>query len=163
MNLSNLFRKNPDISPSKLVIKITERSADINGHIIDIPCSLKALSDILGKPRMFAGQAGNANAVWDDLGFYCYVNKNTEVYCLAVKVNAEEFPAGYEPKSFFAGQLIICGEQWEQALSLGEDIEIGRERRIGKLTLFGAYTDFENGDRNGCNDAYTGIEIQYHK
>ncbi len=163
MGFFDIFRKKLKIAPNELIINVTERSADINGHVLDMPCSLKSLSDILGRPRMFAGQAGNINAVWDGLGVYCYVNKNTEVYCLAVKAHPEEMPAGFEPKSFFAGQLIICGEQWEQALGLGEDIEIGKERRIGKLSLFGAYTDFENGDHIGCNGAYTGIEIQYHR
>ena len=163
MGFFDIFRKKPKIAPNELVINVTERSADINGHFLDMPCALKALTDILGKPRMFAGQGGNVNAVWDDLGVYCYVNQNMEVYCLAAKAHPEEIPAGFEPKCFFAGYLNICGEQWEQSLSLGDDLEIGRERSVGKLSLFGAYTDFENGDRNSCGGAYTGIEIQFHR
>ena len=163
MGFFDLFRAGSKIAPEKLVINVMADAADINGSYLKMPCDLKAMSDILGKPRMFAGQAGNVNATWDKLGVYCYVNQNMEVYCLAVKAHPDEIPAGFDPKCMYRGRLVICGEEWEQALYVGDDLDIGRERQLGSLSLFGAYTDFENGDSNGCNGAYNGIEIQFHR
>ena len=162
MGFFDIFRKKNKIAPEELIISVMERSVDINGHFLEMPCDIKALSGILGKPRMFAGKAGNLNATWDELGFYCYIN-NGNVYCLAVKAFPDEIPAGFDPKRMFRGQLTICGEPWAQALSAGSDMEIGRERQMGLLSLFGAYRDFENGDKGGYLGAYNGIEIQYHR
>lgn len=163
MGFFDIFRKKPRIAPDELVINVMEHSLDINGHYIEMPCNIKTLYDVLGYPRRFDGQTGNVNLTWDKLGVYCYVNQRMEVYCLAVKAHPDEIPAGFDPKRFFVGQLNICGEQWELALSLGDDLEIGRERSVGSLSLFGAYTDFENGDKNGHHGAYNGIEIQFHR
>lgn len=162
MGFFDIFRKKPKIAADELVINVMERSVDINGRHLDMPCGLKALTDMLGKPRMFAGKAGNLNAVWDKLGVYCYLSGG-DVYCLGIKAHPEEIPAGFEPNRLFVGKLIVCGEEWEQALSEGTDLEIGRERQMNSISLFGSYTDFENRDSNGCNGAYTGIEIQYHR
>ena len=162
MGFFDLFRKNR-IAPSELRIALGENTADINGKCVRMPCSLKVLVGILGKPRFFAGRAGNMNYTWDKLGVYCYVNSRSEVYCLAVKAHPDEIPAGFDPKCMFQGQLSICSRQCEELVQEGNDIEIGRERMLNGLSLFSTYVDMDNGDNGGCHGAYNGIEVQYHR
>ncbi len=158
----NLFgAAKPKYAPEELDINITDNAISINGNTVDCPCHLDALKKFFGKPRKFVGKKhGNINFVWDELGVYCYTKGNNVVYCFAIKVNLGEIVTDFDPKRMFKGKLSINGAPWEEVMYGGEDMEVARQRDVGGLSLFSEYTDFENGDKNGWNGAYSGVEIQ---
>lgn len=159
---ANLFGgKKPKINARELVLDITEGKLLVNGRAVDIPCHLSVLTKIFGKPRKFIGKnRENINFTWDNLGIYCYTKGNSVVYCFAVKVNRGDITTDFEPKNTFTGTLLIGGEPWEEFMSGGEDFEVARQREFCGYSLFSEYTDMENGDKNGCHGAYSGVEIQ---
>lgn len=154
------FLKKQKLSSADINIDITNHIATINGSSIPVPCQLDELTKIFGKARRFEGGAGNLNYVWDELGIYCYVTAGLKVYCIAIKKHKSAQPMPFEASGTYKGVLTICGENWEEVMSKGNDLEIARERSIDGLSLFAEYTDFEYGDRNGCSNAYAGIEIK---
>lgn len=158
----NLFGAGkPKYAPDELDINITDNAIRINGNTVDCPCHLDALKKFFGKPRKFVGKKhGNINFVWDELGVYCYTKGNNVVYCFAIKVNPSEIVTDFDPKSMFRGRLCINGAPWEEVMYGGQDMEVARQRDVGGLSLFSEYVDFENGDKNGWNGAYSGVEIQ---
>lgn len=154
------FFKKQKLNSADINIDITNHIATINGKSIPVPCNLNELTDIFGKARRFEGNANNINYVWDSLGIYCYVTPQNKVYCVAVMKNPSMDPAAFEPAEMFEGVLTIGGENWEDVMSKGNDLEIARERSIDGLSLFSTYVDFDYGDKNGSHNAYTGIEIK---
>ena len=158
----NLFGgSKPKYAPEELDINITDKAIYINGNIVDCPCHLDTLKKFFGKPRKFVGKKhGNVNFVWDELGVYCYTKGNNVVYCFAIKVNRGDIVTDFDPKSMFRGRLCINGAPWEEVMYGGEDMEVARQRDVGGLSLFSEYADFENGDKNGWNGAYAGVEVQ---
>lgn len=157
----NLFGgQKSKFAPDELDINITDNAININGNIIDVPCHLDSLKKFFGKPRKFVGKSGNINFTWDGLGVYCYTKGNNVVYCFAIKVNPSEIATDFDPKNMFCGKLNISGAPWEEVMYGGDDMEVARQRDIGGLSLFAEYTDFDNGDKNGCHGAYSGVEIQ---
>lgn len=159
---ANLFgRKNPKINAQELVLEITEGKLIVNGKAVDIPCHLSVLTNIFGKPRKFVGKKhGNVNFTWDNLGIYCYTKGNSVVYCFGVKVNCGGISTDLDPKTTFKGTLTIGGEPWEEFMAGGEDMEVARQRKYCGYSLFSEYADMDNGDKNGCHGAYSGVEIQ---
>lgn len=160
--LRNLFGGNkPKISSESLVLDVSENKLTVNGKSVDIPCHLSVLTALFGKPRKFVGKSSHVNYTWDDLGLYCYTMGNNVVYCIAVQANPGGYMTKYYPKSPFKGTLTICGEQWEEFMYSGEDMdEIFRRRVFNGLSLVSEYVDCENLDKNGCHGAYSGVEIQ---
>ena len=159
---ANLFgRKKPKINAQELVLEITEGKLIVNGKAVDIPCHLSVLTNIFGKPRKFVGKKhGNVNFTWDNLGIYCYTKGNSVVYCFGVKVNCGGISTDLDPKTTFKGTLTIGGEPWEEFMAGGEDMEVARQRDFCGYSLFSEYADMDNGDKNGCHGAYSGVEIQ---
>lgn len=159
---ANLFgRKKPKINAQELVLEITEGKLIVNGKAVDIPCHLSVLTNIFGKPRKFVGKKhGNVNFTWDNLGIYCYTKGNSVVYCFGVKVNCGGISTDLDPKTTFKGTLTIGGEPWEEFMAGGEDMEVARQRKYCGYSLFSEYADMDNGDKNGCHGAYSGVEIQ---
>ncbi len=160
MGFFDWFRK-PKIDPAKLVIKAEEHSIEINGTAIPMICQLSNITDILGKGRIHRGAAGNLNMVWDKLGVYCYFTPQQRVYCIAVKRFMDTIPTELDPKKLFQGELYIGGTHWEEFMQAGEDIEIGRERNLGGVSLFATYCDLDRCDYKGFRNAYNGVEINY--
>ncbi len=160
MGFFDLFRK-PKIDPTKLVIRAETDSIEINGTRLPMICQLSNITDILGKGRIHRGAAGNINMVWDKLGVYCYFTPQQRVYCIAIKRFVDTVPTALDPKKLFLGELYIGGVQWEEFMQQGEDIEIGRERNLGKVSLFATYCDLDRGDAMGFRNAYNGVEINY--
>lgn len=158
----NLFGgKKPKINAGELVFDVTGEKLIINGKAVDIPCHLSVLTGVFGKPRKFVGKKhGNVNFTWDNLGIYCYTKGNNVVYCIAAKVKRGDIQTSYDPKTLFAGKLTVGGEPWEEFMASGEDMEVGRRRQYLGLSLFSEYADMENGDKNGCHGAYSGVEFQ---
>lgn len=159
----NLFGgSKPKIAPEDLVIDVTDNKITINGNFVDIPCHLSVLVDILGRPRKTVGRkAGNVNFTWDALGICCYTKGNGVVYCIGVKVNVGGIDTDTEPRSTFKGRLTIFGEQWEEFMYAGEDMdEIFRQRVTDGLSIVSEYRDFEILDKNGPHGAYSGVEIE---
>lgn len=153
--------KKPKINAEELVLDITEDKLFVNGKAVDIPCHLSVLTNIFGKTRKFVGKyRENINFIWDNLGVYCYTKGNSVVYCFSVKVNRGDIKIDFDPKTLFAGTLSIGGEPWEEFMSGGEDMEVARQRDFCGYSLFSEYTDMDNGDKNGCHGAYSGVEIQ---
>ncbi len=157
----NLSDGKPKIKPEDLIIDITDTKLTINGKSVDIPCHLSVLEDMLGKPRKFVGKNSHINFTWDGLGLYCYTLGNNVVYCIAVKVNKSDFTTKYDPKDAFKGRLTIFGEQWEEFMYAGEDMDgIFRQRVTNGLSIVSEYRDFEVLDKNDPHGAYSGIEIE---
>ncbi len=154
-------RKKCKFSPEALDISITEDTLIINGSRLEIPCHLDMLKSQFGKPRKFDNRQANVIFTWDEIGIYCYTKGNNVVFCLGIKTKPNtEVPFEYDPKSMFKGRLCINGESWERFISAGEDEEVGRCKRTDNLTFFADYADIEKGDADGCENAYSGIEIQ---
>ena len=161
MGLFDFFGKKPKIAPEDLRIDISENKMIINGKSVDIPCHLSVLTEIFGKPRKFVGKhRENINFIWDAFGINCYTKGNRVVYCIGVKANFGDIKCKTDPKSTFKGVLTIAGEDWEETMLAGEDLEVGRRRVYHGYSLFAEYADMENGDKNGCRGAYSGIEVQ---
>ncbi len=161
----NLFGKKYvcQFAPEQIDINITGSMIIVNGNKIEIPCHLDSLKVLFGKARKDVAKSGeNVKYAWDNLGVYCYARKNNVVHCFAIKTKHNpEMELSSEPKSLFKGKLSIKGEPWEQVMFEGEDMEdFGKERTIDNLSLFAEYADFENADSNGCEGAYTGVEIE---
>ncbi len=154
------FLKKQKLNSADINIDITNHIATINGNSIPVPCQLDELTKIFGKARRFEGGAGNLNYVWDELGIYCYVTAGLKVYCIAIKKFQSAQPMPFEASGTYKGVLTIGGENWEEVMSKGNDIEIAKEHSVDGLSLFAEYVDFEYGDRNGSSNAYTGIEIK---
>lgn len=159
MGLFDFFKKQK-LSSADISIDITNHIATINGNSIPVPCQLEELTKIFGRARRFEGGAGNINYVWDELGIYCYVTAGLKVYCIAIKKHKSAQPMPFEASGMYRGVLTIGGENWEDVMSKGNDLEIARERSVDGLSLFAEYVDFEYGDKNGSSNAYTGIEIK---
>ncbi len=151
----------PKIKPEDLVIDITDSKITVNGKSVDIPCHLSLLEDMLGKPRKFVGKNSHINFTWDNLGMYCYTLGNNVVYCIAVKVNIGNFATKFYPKSTFKGSLTIFGEQWEEFMYEGENVEdFFRRRVLNGISVVSEYIDIEVLDKNGPHGAYEGVEIE---
>ena len=157
----NLFGgSKPKIASEELDINVTETVICINGNNVDIPCHLDALIKYFGKPKRSPSKSGNVIFTWDALGLYCYTKGNNVVHCFAVKVNNGDMSTPFEPKTLFKGKLSICGENWEEVMYKGEDMEgFFRQRVFEGLYLVAEYVDFETADQNGCAGAYSGVEI----
>lgn len=151
----------PKISPEELVIDITDSKLTINGKSVDVPCHLSVLRDILGKPRKFVGKNSHINFTWDALGLCCYTLGNNVVYCISIEVNKGGFSTKYDPKRTFKGSLTIFGEQWEEFMYEGENVEdYFRKRVLNGISVVSEYKDFEVLDKNGPHGAYSGVEIE---
>lgn len=160
----NLFggNKHPEPDPASLFVNITDKQIMVNCTPIDIPCHLDVLKKMLGKPRVTVGKnRENVNFTWDNLGIYCYTKGNNVVYCIGVKVNPGGFKTNTDPRNTFKGSLTICGEQWEEVMYDGEDMDgLFRQRDYLGLSLTSEYADMDAGDKNGSHGAYSGVEIQ---
>ena len=165
MGLGDFFRSlfggsKPKITSEELNINLTEDGLTINGREINVPCHLDVLTGIFGKP-VKTGKKAHGNYKWDALGLRCYTDSNSKVVtCIGIKTQAGEADTQHDPTGMFKGVLTIEGQQWEEFMNQGVDEEgFARQRDFGPYSLFSEYSDFENGDQNGCHGAYVGVEI----
>ena len=158
----NLFGgAKPTIDTSTLTIDVAKNVMSVNGTAVEIPCHIDGMSKLFGKPRKFVGaNGGNVNYTWDDIGIYCYTRGNGVVHCIGVKVNKGDMELKYDPKTLFKGTLTINGMPWEQVMFEGENMDgFFRKREFDGLSLVSEFVDFEKADSEGCNGAYSGVEI----
>lgn len=158
----NLFGgAKPTIDTSGFTIDVAKNVMSVNGKAVEIPCHIDMLCKTFGKARKFVGENGaNVNYTWDDLGLYCYTRGNGIVHCIGIKVNKGDMELKYDPRTLYKGTLTINGMPWEQTMFEGEDMDgFFRKREFDGLSLVSEYVDFDKGDSEGCNGAYSGIEI----
>ena len=179
---SKLFgkKKSAVLGNSKTItIDIREDGVMINGKKMDIPIHIRALSDILGKPRKTAFKTSKEdkevyakmhpgeilvqriNYTWDELGLMCYTNNGSVVNCFGIEFNPPEgYNAASHPKSMFGGTVLINGKPWLGEVMAGKDLEVFRKIIVGNYSLVAEYTDFEQDDSTRDESGFTGIEIQ---
>ncbi len=159
---ANLFGgQKSRFSPEELDIDIADDSVTINSNRVNIPCHLSVLTKLFGKPRAVNGKEGKRNYAWDNLGLYCYTNGNNVVYCIAVLSRVGDISLKYQPKSTYAGKLTILGKPWEETMSKAPDEEgFFRMLELENLSVISEYADFEKGDSEGFEGAYSNAEIQ---
>lgn len=157
----NLFRKKRQaVDPSDYVIDISDTRWTINGRSFEVPCHIGVFEAAFGKPRVTKNK--NYVYTWDDLGIYCYAQgwRKTVVHCFAVEVQRGDMPQKFHPKSKYRGTLTIGGRPWEQAMHEGENVEdFYRQVVTDGLSIVSEFSSLELLDNNGCEGAYTGVEI----
>ena len=179
---SRLFgkKKSAVLSNSKAItIDIREDGLEINGRKLDVPTHIKALSDILGKPRKVPCKTSaedkevyaklhpgeilvqRINYTWDELGLMCYTNNGSVVNCFGIEFNPPEgYNSASTPKKMFGGTVFISGKPWLGVMMAGKDLEVFRKIVLGNYSVVAEYTDFEQDDSTRDESSFTGIEIQ---
>lgn len=177
-----LFGKKSDtrsVSSKGITIDIREDGLVINGKKLDVPTHIKALSDILGKPRKIPCKTSEedrevyaklhpgeilvqrVNYAWDELGMMCYTNNGSVVNCFGIEFNPpESYNSASTPKKMFGGTVLINGRPWLGVMMAGKDLEVFRKIVLGNYSVVAEYTDFEQDDSTRDESSFTGIEIQ---
>ena len=166
------------VSSKGITIDIREEGLVINGRKMDIPIHIKALSDVLGKPRKTAFKTSEEdkevyakmhpgeilvqriNYTWDELGLMCYTNNGSVANCFGICMNPTEYKVESHPKSLFGGTVFINGKPWLGVMMAGKDLEVFRKIVLGNYSVVAEYTDFEQDDSTRDGSSFTGIEIQ---
>lgn len=171
-------RKKTGGSSESFTIDIREDGFVINGHRLDVPIHIDALSELLGSPRRTAFKTSDedkeiyekmhpgetlvqrVNYTWDDLGLMCYTNNRTVANCFGIKLNKSGYKIASNPKCMFGGTVLINGRPWLPVILAGEDKEVMREVTIGGYLITAEYTDFDQDDSTRNEKSFTGLEIQ---
>ena len=180
MGLFDAFKKQPVIAPENLNINITDNGMQLNGALVQLPCTVDSLTAILGKPREVVYQtpksqidpmmlaqfpelaAKRINYTWDALGVYCYTRSDSMVNCIGVQ-HKVRLKVNHTPESLFCGTLTVNGTSWHEAARNGEDMEAYRRIILGEYSAVFGYADFSNPEGIGNADDYTGTEFQLKK
>lgn len=170
--------KKANNSSKGFTIDIRENGFVINGHQLDVPIHIDALSELFGKPRkttfrtsdkdkeiyekMHPGETlvQRVNYTWDDLGLMCYTNNRTVVNCFGICINNSNYIIASNPKCLFGGTVLINGKPWLPTVLAGKDEDVMREVTLGGYLITAEYTDFDQDDSTRDEKSFTGLEIQ---
>ncbi len=146
--------------PEELDINVTDNAIIVNGNSIEFPCMLDDIAKLFGKPSRTSDPKTNVIYTWDKLGIICYAKAGSKVvFCISLLTRPEDGPDTY-PRSPYIGRLLINGENWEKVMYGGEDEEgFARSLEFDNFDLIAEYSDIDECDEDGCEDAYTGLEI----
>lgn len=182
---NNIFNKNKETPTTEIsersktmTISIRDNGFIIDGKKLEIPMHIDAFSEVLGKPRAvkhktnaenreFLEEMHNepvtkrVNYAWDDLGLKCYTLNGKVVNTFGICLNPNDIYIECDPKTLFGGTVTIMGDDWFEAIMMGEDKEFIRELAIGDSILVTAeYTNPFVDDSERDKTSFTGLEIQ---
>lgn len=164
-----------------MTIDIRNDGFTINGEKLEIPMHIDTLIKILGEPRgvkhktnaedrEFLEEMHNEpvtkriNYTWDDLGLKCYTLNGKVVNTFGISLNPNDIYIECDPKTLFGGTVTIMGDDWFEAVMMGEDKEFIRNLAIGDFMLVTAeYTDPFVDDSQRDKSSFTCIEISLYE
>lgn len=181
-NIFNKNKKTPTTEISErsksITIDIRNDGFIIDGKKLEIPMHIDAFSAVLGKPRAvkhktsaedkeFLEEMHNepvtkrVNYAWDDLGLKCYTLNGKVVNTFGICLNPNDICIECDPKTLFGGTVTIMGDDWFEAVMMGEDNDFIRNLGIGDNILVTAeYTDPFVDDSTRDKTSFTCLEIQ---
>lgn len=155
----SLFKK-PKLKAEDISIKLFDGKMELNGKLFDVPCHMSVIMEVLGKPKTNNTRSGNLIYTYDDYGIMFYTKGNNVMFCIEVKSNPNERRRKFDPKNAFCGTLIIEGQQWEEFVSEGEDVDFGRRRVCDGTAYIAEYANGEFGDSKGIHGAYYSLSAE---
>lgn len=155
-----LFAEKTKLKAEEILINFCGGKIELNGKKFDYPCHLSVIKEVLGKSRVHRTRSGNNIYTYDEYGLMFYTKGNNVMFCIEVRAKSDEQRRKFDPKNAFCGTMTIEGQQWEEFMSDGEDVDFGRRRVFDGTSYIAEFADGKFGDYIDCHGAYYSLSVE---